>query len=435
MSRTPGHVGDRRRVDRLQRVADEVAVVGAGVRRPHDAAVQHAVDAHVVDEDRVAARLRRQVDARHRTADEAMVRDVLDRRRRIEDELDASAGDERPEADRAIAGDADAVAHDDVVDRHVEHRRRAADEPRARLRGRAAQRRRVDLDRRARDRRALVRRERRVAHHERHGVHRDVELVGDDLRQRGPQPGAEIDMTVQRDDAIVVEDAQQDLDAFGRIGRHDRRLAVRGVRRRRGGADDDERAVALEQVATRCASSRLAHAASIATARAHRVDDLDVRAAAAQVVRQRRADLGVGRARPGVEQRDRRDDHAVQAVAALRRLRVDERLLDAMQRAAATLVRGQAFERGHGASVDAVRGDHARARDPAVDEHGARAALAEAAAVLRAVERKVVAQHVQQRRARRRVEPHRAAVDDQRHARCPAIADAGLVVRHRHIPR
>ena len=68
------------------------------------------------------------------------------------------------------------------------------------------------------------------------------------------------------------------------------------------------------------------------------------------------------------------------------------------------------------AAVDRVRGDHARARRDAVDEHRARAALAEPAAVLRAVQAEIVAQDVQQRRLDGDLERLDPVVDGERHA-------------------
>ena len=57
----------------------------------------------------------------------------------------------------------------------------------------------------------------------------------------------------------------------------------------------------------------------------------DVRAAAAEMDRERLADLVVGRIGILVEQRRGADDHPRDAVAALRGFLVDERLLDRME--------------------------------------------------------------------------------------------------------
>src|SRR5690242_12874396 len=84
-------------------------------------------------------------------------------------------------------------------------------------------------------------------------------------------------------------------------------------------------------------------------------------------------------------------DHAVDAVAALRRLCVDERLLDPVR----PLSGPESFERRHlFAAHGGQRGD-ARADRLAVDDHRARAALAEPAAEAGAFEIKIVAQDVE----------------------------------------
>src|SRR2546422_6265050 len=53
-------------------------------------------------------------------------------------------------------------------------------------------------------------------------------------------------------------------------------------------------------------------------------------ATAAEIVRERQPDLAVARGRVLIEERLRCHDHAVDAVATLRRLRLDERRLDRM---------------------------------------------------------------------------------------------------------
>src|SRR5512140_1613951 len=78
-----------------------------------------------------------------------------------------------------------------------------------------------------------------------------------------------------------------------------------------------------------------------------RFDDTDVPGAAAQVAAQRFADLGPRRTRIAIEERDRRDQHAGRAEAALDGAFVDERLLERVQLLAA----GQPFDRDHVAAV------------------------------------------------------------------------------------
>ena len=68
-----GNVGNRGFVHRLQRVADEVAMIGAGVRRTHHTTVQHAGHAHVVHKHQLASGLGRYVHARRTGADHAVI--------------------------------------------------------------------------------------------------------------------------------------------------------------------------------------------------------------------------------------------------------------------------------------------------------------------------------------------------------------------------
>ncbi len=64
-----GDMGDGAFVHRDQAFADEVARIDPSVGRPHDPSVQHAGQAHIVDEDQLAGRLLRDIDAADRSAD------------------------------------------------------------------------------------------------------------------------------------------------------------------------------------------------------------------------------------------------------------------------------------------------------------------------------------------------------------------------------
>ena len=68
-----GDVSNRVFVHRLQRIADEVTVVGAGVRRAHHTAVQHAGHAHVVNKHQLAGGLGRYVNARRTSAHHTVI--------------------------------------------------------------------------------------------------------------------------------------------------------------------------------------------------------------------------------------------------------------------------------------------------------------------------------------------------------------------------
>jgi predicted RNA methylase len=88
--------------------------------------------------------------------------------------------------------------------------------------------------------------------------------------------------------------------------------------------------------------------------------------------------------------------------------RVDKRLLDYMQRRGA----GQAFDRAHISAIDERRELQARRDGQAVDDHGAGAASADAAAVLGAGQLQVFAQDVdEQAVAARKVRCDRFAVE------------------------
>lgn len=82
-------------------------------------------------------------------------------------------------------------------------------------------------------------------------------------------------------------------------------------------------------------------------------------------------------------------DHAVQAITALRRLFFNKSALHRMQ----MLAIAQPFQRGDLTAGHTQSRDHAGACGNAVNQYGACAALSEAAAVLWAIERQIVAYH------------------------------------------
>ncbi len=134
-----------------------------------------------------------------------------------------------------------------------------------------------------------------------------------------------------------------------------------------------------------------------------------MRAAAAQIRLHVGADLLLRSDRVVVEQRLRPHHHAGDAVAALRRLLVEKGLLHRARLAAGA----EALDRRDRAAVE--RGDRRQAGEHrlAVDDDGAGAALAEAAAELGAVQLEIVAQHVEQRRRRIDIERMRNTVDQK----------------------
>ena len=204
-----GHMGDGLAVHRLQRVADEVAGIDAGIRRAHHTAMQHAGQAHVVHEGQLAGGLGGDVHPRYRLANHAVL--VL--------------GLQRHAAARQLQQHLPAV--------QVGRRGALLAQPGTRLRGGLAQRQAVHLQRGAGDGGALVGHAAGVAHQHGHLRQRQVQLFGHQLRQRGAQTGAQVHMAVQAVGAAVFPQREQDLRPFGRVGRHGSRLT--GAGRRRGG--------------------------------------------------------------------------------------------------------------------------------------------------------------------------------------------------------
>src|SRR5262249_7857542 len=123
-----------------------------------------------------------------------------------------------------------------------------------------------------------------------------------------------------------------------------------------------------------------------------RLEDLHVAGAAAEIARQRLADLGQRRLRLLLQQRLRRQQESRRAVAALRGAEIGERLLQRME----SLGSRHALDRFHTPALafesEAEAGDNGLA----ADEHGAGPALAELAAVLRARQREVLAEHLEE---------------------------------------
>ena len=123
-----------------------------------------------------------------------------------------------------------------------------------------------------------------------------------------------------------------------------------------------------------------------------RGDDARIGAAATEMPIHGLHDGGVARRRVGPEQRHGSHDHAGRTVTALHRVVIEERLLHAIE----LPVRAETLD-----GLDAMTGERggarrARANRFAIDEDRARAALALAAAVLRAGQIERFAQHPEQ---------------------------------------
>src|SRR5205814_8218376 len=120
---------------------------------------------------------------------------------------------------------------------------------------------------------------------------------------------------------------------------------------------------------------------------------LRVAGAPAQVAGERLADVLARRRRPLRQQRLRRQEHARRAIAALRGAELGKGLLEGME--AATV--SHPLDRRDPATFEVGGKREARQHGEAVDEDGARSALAELAAVLRPGESEALAQDLEER--------------------------------------
>src|SRR5207237_9690693 len=128
--------------------------------------------------------------------------------------------------------------------------------------------------------------------------------------------------------------------------------------------------------------------------RPHGAEEPHVGARPAEVARGRRANLALGRAWVLCQQGRRGHDDAVDAVATLHRLLLEERLLERM----GLLDRAESLERRDGTADRCRHWGDAGADSVAVQVDGAGAALREAATEARAVQLQLVAQHIKERR-------------------------------------
>src|SRR5258706_6784653 len=130
--------------------------------------------------------------------------------------------------------------------------------------------------------------------------------------------------------------------------------------------------------------------------RLYRLDDLRVARAHAEVAGEAAADLVFARIGILAQKRVRGEDHARRAVAALKAVALDERLLHRMEPA----VRLQSLDRGDFPAVRLHREQEARFHQLAVEQDRAGAALADDAADVRAGEAGDLAQKMGQEQPR-----------------------------------
>ena len=126
------------------------------------------------------------------------------------------------------------------------------------------------------------------------------------------------------------------------------------------------------------------------------VDDLHVTRAHAKIARQRFANLSVARIGICLEERVTRHDHARRAVTALKGVIFHECFLHRIELA----VFGQAFDRRHFASVRLHGKMETGFHHFAVEQHRARAALADHAADVRAGKTDILAQKMREQNTR-----------------------------------
>src|SRR5207302_7075682 len=127
------------------------------------------------------------------------------------------------------------------------------------------------------------------------------------------------------------------------------------------------------------------------------LENLLIAGAAAQIARQGFTNLIARRVRMLVEQRLGRDEQPRRAVPALRRAEVGEGVLQRMKAS----VGGEPFDRCDAPAV-ALEAEHeAREHGPIVEQDGARAALAELAAVLGPAQVQIFTKDLEQRLVRR----------------------------------
>src|SRR5207237_1017244 len=131
--------------------------------------------------------------------------------------------------------------------------------------------------------------------------------------------------------------------------------------------------------------------------------------AAADIARYRALDRVERGVLLAVEERLERHDHARRAEPALERVALDELALERVR----LVGRADPFDRLDALSRAVVREEHARDDGLGVDDHGARAARAAVADVLRSRDPETLAEEVEERRPRLAGERDRLAVQDE----------------------
>jgi hypothetical protein len=114
----------------------------------------------------------------------------------------------------------------------------------------------------------------------------------------------------------------------------------------------------------------------------YRIENFQMSSAAAEVTREGLTDLGFARLGIGSQERHGCHDHAVQAVPALRGLRLDKGLLNRMW----STMFGQSVQGCNRSPIEFDCGDDARSRRTIINQYGTSATLTQSAAVTRSIE-------------------------------------------------
>src|SRR6266404_575351 len=223
----------------------------AGARRPHHAGVQHAGRPHVLHIGGAARHLIRNIEARHRGADDHVRSGRLRRHLAGRLALEIERGGKLAIGNFSPVGAADrAFRHLEGVGRDAELLGGGIDQDRPHLGARQAQRRAAILDRLAAERDTLVRGPAGVAGDHVDAPERQIELLGRDLGERRQDTLPELDLAGGHGRAAVRVDADPGIEhAVGlQAARKCRLLGERDFRVERKG--DHEGAEPGREVAT-----------------------------------------------------------------------------------------------------------------------------------------------------------------------------------------
>ncbi len=216
-------VRDRTFIHRQQAAAQRGAAVGAYVRRAHHPAMQHAGQTQIVHVGQPTAHFGRNIDSGNGAADVAILLFTVQRHVFIQRHVQILPARQL----RIAQGTPRILGHKhlprgrrQLVGRQFEGFGRQRRKHMSHLRRRLAQRHRRDLDGGAGDGRPLIRRALRIAQDHRDVLERRANFVGDDLRQRGANAGAEIDVAIEGRHPAVGGEADKAVHPIQRqIGR------------------------------------------------------------------------------------------------------------------------------------------------------------------------------------------------------------------------